>query len=188
MCSWLVQLISFAKVKNYLFWVFKWILEVYEMEHKVTNGKENYVLCKRLWYSHCLRLLTLLIFFWAPQRSFSESLKVVQVAHEIACGFWKYVILILCSPLVFLFLNCLLKLLIEYFLKNTFPDIFFLPDSMIVDELGKILFLVFLFFVDLIIILLKVNHLTAIQYCIDHFEIDIFLVDDGGQEILYELS
>ena len=58
MCPGLVELVALAEVKDHLLRVGQAILKVNEMEHKVTDCVENYILSQYLWYTHSLAFLT----------------------------------------------------------------------------------------------------------------------------------
>ena len=128
MCSWLIKFISFAKVKNNLFWIFKWIFEIDEMEHEITYRVENDILGKTLWNSHCLSFLFLFTFFtascWIASIFFISSPEFVLecfAPHEIwsfVKDLFIFIFLLFCGFTFFLFffLDCFLKSLIQNFL------------------------------------------------------------------------
>jgi hypothetical protein len=104
-------------------------------------------------------------------------------------------VIILNSTSIFFLLYGLLEFLVKDFLQHTFPDVLFLPDSMIVDKFGQVLFLEFFaifsrhFYRHIErILFLEVNQLTRIEDGIDNFEIDILFVDYGCEEILDEFA
>ena len=116
------------------------------MEHEITYGIEYYVLSQGLWYPHCLRLL--LITFSSSRLRTTSRLATPQrpfeclAPHEVARLIEHLLIFIRIARLLtilllllLLFLHSLLELLIQHLLQHTLPDVFFLPDAVIVHIL-----------------------------------------------------
>lgn len=206
MSSRFVQFIAFRKVQNNLLRVLQTIFEIDEMEHEVADRVEDDVLSQNFWDSHRLILLafipavTSVRFISAPQRPFDRLSKIIEVAHQIACRFHELLLVFLNSVIIlnptsiFFLLYGLLEFLVKNFLQDTFPDVLFLPDSMIVYKFGQVLFLesfaVFSRHFGCFerILFLEVYELTRIEDRVNDFEIDIFFVNNGCEEILDEFA
>jgi hypothetical protein len=173
------------------------------MEHEVTDRVENDVLCEHFGYPHGLPLgfitagaaIASVVFITSPDGSF-EGLS--EVAHESG-GLLHDLVLVLIHAVflagfstVFLFLNSFLKFLIENFLKDTLPNVFFLPDAVVVDKVGQVLLFEPQFLRDFVAprIRFKVTffNLRLIKYllrrvknCIDHLEIHVFFMNNCRQ-------
>ena len=123
------------------------------MEHEVADGVEDDILSQNFRNSHRLVLFAFVLaitslFVSAPQRPFNRLTKIIEVAHQITSGLHKLLlvflnVIILHSTSIFFLLYSLLKFLVKNFLKHAFPDVFFLPDSMVIDKFGQVLFLEF---------------------------------------------
>lgn len=183
------------------------VLEIDEVEHEVADGVENDVLGQNLRDSHRLIPFAFVLavgsfgLVAAPQRPFDRLAEVVEVAHQIARRLYE-LLLIFFDPIfileptsIFFLLHGLLELLIEYFLKHALPDVLFLPDPMVVHELGQVPFLE-LFAVParasyryiMRVLFLEINQLARVEDRINNLKVDVFLVDDRRQKILDKLT
>lgn len=149
MRSRLIKFIPFAEVQNDLFWILQRIFEIDEVEHEITYRIENDILGQTLWNSHCLCFLLFICTFISASCRIASILFITTpkfileclTPHEITSFVHNLLVIIFfffCgfSFFLFFFLDCFLKSLIQNFLQNAFPNIFFLPYTMIVYILG----------------------------------------------------
>lgn len=160
MCSRLIELISLTEVQNNLLRIVKWIFEIDEMEHEITNRVKDDILCQTLGNSHCLSFLfgcsiistssrIATVFFISTPKFVLECF----APHEVWCfveDLFVFIFFFFCrfTFFLFFFLDSFLKSLIQNFLKYTFPNIFFLPYAMIVHILRQIILLQITFIFD----------------------------------------
>lgn len=122
------------------------------MEHEITYRIKNDVLGKTFRNSHRLSFLFFCVFFttscWATSIFFITPQLVLEcfAPHKVRSFVKNLFILVFlffcCFTLLFFFLlDSFLKSLVQNFLQNTFPNIFFLPYAMIVDILGQVVLL-----------------------------------------------
>ena len=198
MSSRLVKFIPFAKVEDNIFRVVQTILKVDKVEHEIANRVKDDILRKHFRDSHGLSLrlwipssavITSLRLLATPKTSL-ESLaegahEVTRLLHHLALVFLHPFFLLVRSSIFFL-LNCFLEFLIKNFLQNRFPNVFFLPNTVVVYELCKVLFFETLFMSSWIYFWihirfhwLEIDELWTIEYSIDNLEVNILFMDDS---------
>jgi hypothetical protein len=153
-CPRLVKFIPFAKVQDDLFRILKTILEIDKVKHEIADGVKDYILRQDLWDSHGIALAFFLTspgaiaaFFSAPEWALERLAKIIDISHEIT-GLFHHMRFVLLEAIflnksapVFFFLDGLLKFLVQNFLKDAFPNVFFLPNSMVIHKLGQVFLL-----------------------------------------------
>ena len=142
MCPWLVELVFFAEVKDNRFGLFEAEFEVDKVEHKVADCVEDYVL------SECFRNPHGLLSFLSIGLTSPVLKRLSEIIRDISSTpcerlfiFLHFVIFLPLQLFLGFFCDSFLEFLVDYFLQAWFPNVFFLPNSVVVDKLGKIEFL-----------------------------------------------